>query len=433
MQKRNFFNPIFPFSPKKSPIYYGYIIVLMAVIAAVITAPGQTMGFSVYIDYFIKAFHLSRVQLSAAYMIGTIGSSLIIRRAGALIDKYGSRLIGFYAAVLLGATLIVFSKVDIFTYPGFSLVVFLLTTLCFFGIRFLAQGVLSLVSRTMLMQWFMNLRGRMASITGVFTTLAMAAAPVVFNWLIMKFGWRNSYLIMGLVIGLFCAIIFWLFARSNPEECGLKPDGKQRSVADTDERIIAERNYTLSEAKATYRFWIFNLSLAMYSFLLTAFAFHVTSIFSLAGLSRHLALTVFFPSACISLAVKLISGWLCDVPVLKSKLNYQLALYLFAMLLFCLGILLLRTIWGRDLIIVGTGIATGLFVTVSAVCWPQFFGRKHLGSISGLNNAYRIFFSAIGPLFFAVSVKFTGGYATATSICLVFVILFMILALRMSL
>jgi MFS family permease len=427
----NIFKPSFPFVPKKIPIYYGYIIVLMSIFAAIVTAPGQTVGVSVYIDYFIKSFHLSRAELSMAYMLGTIGSAMIIGRVGVWIDKWGSRSIAFFTAILLGTTLVFFSQLDKFAFEKkYHIIILLLVMIGFFSLRFLAQGVLFLISRTMLLKWFVNLRGRMSAIVGIFTTLAMSASPPLFNWLINIYGWRVSYLIMASIIGIICALIFWLLFRNTPEECGLKPDGiKRKNIAEDSEAECYQ--WTLSEAKATYAFWVFNLSLAMYSLLFTAFTFHVTSIFTQVGLSRHAAVTVFFPAACISLAIKLISGWLCDMEPWKSKLRYQLVIYLLALSVLCLGILLLKNnVLGRDLIIVSIGIATGLFVTLSAVCWPLFYGRKFLGGISGATTAYRIFFSAIGPYFFAVSVKLTGAYTTAVLICLVTVIILLCFALK---
>jgi len=417
-------------SIRKLPIYYGYIIVLMSILAAVVTAPGQTVGVSVYIDYFIKSFHLSRTELSIAYMLGTIGSAMIIARVGVLIDKWGSRIIGFCTAILLGMTLIFFSQLDKFTFEKkYHIVIFLFVMVGFFALRFLAQGALSLVSRTMLLKWFVKLRGRMAAIVGVFTTLAMSASPPFFNWLISIYGWRTSYLIMGAIIGIICALIFWLLFRNTPEECGLKPDGVKQNIAEDTE--AEGYQWSLSEARATYSFWVFNFCLSMYSFLFTAFTFHVTSIFGAVGLSRHAALTIFFPAACISVVIKLISGWLCDIEPWKSKLKYQLIMYLLSLFLLCIGILVLKNnILGRDLIIVGMGIATGLFVTLSAVCWPLFYGRKFLGTISGVNTAYRIFFSAIGPAFFAISVTLTGAYTSAVLFCLVAIIMLLCFALK---
>jgi MFS family permease len=193
----NIFRPSFPFLPKKIPIYYGYIIVLMSILAAIVTAPGQTVGVSVYIDYFIKSFHLSRAELSVAYMSGTIGSAMIIGRAGIWIDKWGSRIIAFFTAILLGATLIFFSQLNKFAFEKkYHIIVLLLVIVGFFALRFLAQGVLFLISRTMLLKWFVNLRGRMSAIVGIFTTLAMSASPPLFNWLIAIYFFGYYFVIL---------------------------------------------------------------------------------------------------------------------------------------------------------------------------------------------------------------------------------------------
>jgi len=361
-------------------------------------------------------------------MLGTFGSAMIIGRVGVLIDKRGSRIVGCWATILLGITLVFFSQLDKFSLHN-HIVMFLLAMVGFFALRFLAQGVLSLVSRTMVLKWFVRLRGRITSIVGVFTTLAMSASPVLFNWLISIGGWRHSYLIIGGIIGTVATIMLWLLARNTPEECGLTTDGSAHKII-MGNNVVEERNWTLKEAKRTYTFWIFNLSMAMFSFLSTAFTFHITSIFSQAGLSRHVALTIFFPAACIAVVTKLISGWLCDIEPWRSKLKYQLIIMLAALVLFCIGTLILKSIIGRDLIIAAMGISTGLFVTLSAVCWPQFYGREYLGAIMGINTSYIILFSAIGPLLFAASVQLTHVYTSAILFCLVVIMTLLLLTIK---
>ena len=61
--------PDFPFSPKKIPFFYGWLIVAAGTLAVVFSIPGQTMGFSVFTDVLIKELGLTRVQLSTAYCI----------------------------------------------------------------------------------------------------------------------------------------------------------------------------------------------------------------------------------------------------------------------------------------------------------------------------------------------------------------------------
>jgi cyanate permease len=62
------------------------------------------------------------------------------------------------------------------------------------------------------------------------------------------------------------------------------------------------------------------------------------------------------------------------------------------------------------------GTATGLFRIVSAVAWAHYFGREHLGSISGTATTISVFGAAMGPLPFGVARDLLGSYHGALSI-----------------
>ena len=92
----------FPIRPEKIPFFYGWIILFAATIGVLASAPGQTMGISTFTDYLLENIHISRNQLSIAYMIGTIASSLLLTYAGKMYDKYGARWIGMVISVAFG-------------------------------------------------------------------------------------------------------------------------------------------------------------------------------------------------------------------------------------------------------------------------------------------------------------------------------------------
>ena len=50
------------------------------------------MGMAVFTDAFIDALGLSRTELSMAYLMGTIGSSLFLTAAGRWYDRFGGRI-----------------------------------------------------------------------------------------------------------------------------------------------------------------------------------------------------------------------------------------------------------------------------------------------------------------------------------------------------
>ena len=59
------------------------------------------MGVSVFTDHLISSLNVSNVGISSAYMVGTLGSSLIISYTEELFDRYGTRPLAAVAVVLL--------------------------------------------------------------------------------------------------------------------------------------------------------------------------------------------------------------------------------------------------------------------------------------------------------------------------------------------
>jgi hypothetical protein len=65
--------------------------------------PGQAMGMAVFTDTFNEVLALSRIQVSMAYPLGTVASSLFLTRAGRWYDRYGDRVMIAALAAALGA------------------------------------------------------------------------------------------------------------------------------------------------------------------------------------------------------------------------------------------------------------------------------------------------------------------------------------------
>jgi cyanate permease len=118
---------------------------------------------------------------------------------------------------------------------------------------------------------------------------------------------------------------------------------------------------------------------------------------------------LFPPAALISVAVSILGGWLCD----RAQLRWFLIAMLAAMATYMTGLLFLRpggVVW---LIIVSLGFSNGLFGILMSITWPRYYGREHLGAISGLCMTLMVVFSAVGPAFFSTILKFTGSYDIA--------------------
>ena len=102
------------------------------------------MGVGVFTDDLIGALGLSRIQLSTAYMIGTISSSFVLPVAGRVIDHIGTRAMVIIASIGLGLSLILLAFTEkIVHLPkiwsfSFAMAV---STLSFMAIRFFGQGL----------------------------------------------------------------------------------------------------------------------------------------------------------------------------------------------------------------------------------------------------------------------------------------------------
>ena len=420
-------------NPQRFPFFYGYVVLIIGSIGILASIPGQTIGVSVFTDPVKDALGLTRNQFSNAYMIGTLLSSALVARAGVWFDAYGARYVAFFATLLLGASLLVFSvSVEIsetikraFNIQSWS-VPFLLITLLFFLIRFSGQGVLTMASRNMIMMWFKKNRGKINSISSITVSLGFSSAPILLNRLIDDHGWAMSWQIMALSLFIFCICILQLY-RNRPEDFDLLPDGGEKKELDQEAEEI-ETDFTLKEAKKTRAFWMFGLVLAFNSFYVTGFTFHIVSIFGSQDYTKSEAIAVFLPMSVIAIFV----STLCNI--LSDYINHKI--YLFIMLLAgvlaSLGLLMLSQPIGVYFLVGGLGTMGGLFAVINAVTWPSFFGRKHLGSISGKVMSFLVIGSAIAPSLFSYCFTGLGSYRYMGYVTLVFLLFLIIGSLKVK-
>ncbi len=424
-----------PFSPAKWPFFYGWIIIFAGILGILMSIPGQTIGVSVFTDHLISALEISRVNLSSAYMIGTILSGFCIPYAGKIYDRYGVRPVVMSAGFLMGLTLIYLSRItDIasFTSGLFSLIdpsviILLLLTAGFFSIRFFGQGVLTMASRNMVMKWFGEKRGFANAILGITISFGFSFSPQVIDMLIRNFTWQGAWQLLGLVSVVFVMFAF-IFFRDNPGIYGLLPDGKKdKKQKKDDPGIPLIKEYTLKEARSTYSFWIFNLSLALQALYITAFTFHVISIFEVNGYDHRAAITIFLPASIVAVFFHFFGSWLSDY----LKLKYFLLLQIAGMVISMSALLFLDfSPVIRLILIFGKGIMQGMFGILSAVTWPKFFGVKHLGAISGYSMGWLVISSALGPFIFSLSFRLTGQYDIATGACIIIALVLFILGFK---
>jgi len=374
--------------------------------------PGQTMGVSVYTDHLIKNLGLSRIEISTAYMIGTLISSLAMTRAGIFFDRFGARIAAAGSTMGLGLCLILLAKsVSITTavagFTGlsskksaFSLMVF-----GFLGIRFFGQGVLTLVSRGMVMRWFESHRGFAAAIMGIFTSFGFSYAPRLLQNMINHSSWNGSWMIIGLIMIIGVVPFILIIFRDSPEDCGMEmEEGLKIKTGSKSQNAL--KSYTLQEARHDPRLWCYMFLLFFWALYNTAFTFHVTSIFASLGKTATQAVDIFLPISIISVGARFLGSWLSDIIDLK----YHFYALILSIMAGAFALTLPYTPMAAVLLIGGFGIANGLFGVITSVTWPKLYGREHLGAISGMAMSFMVAGSALGPWSFSLMFKIWGHY-----------------------
>ena len=403
-----------PFAPKRCPFFYGWVIVVVATVGVIASVPGQTIGVGVFADKLMTALALSLTQLSLAYMFGTILSSLLRPYAGSVIDRVGTRVMVVASALGLSASLYLFSwaghipKLVTQTAP-----IIALTAGCFFLIRFFGQGCLTIVSRITIAKWFDHRRGLATGIANILAAYAFNASPTLLDAFVRHMGWEHAYLLLAALVGVGMTVIGWVFYRDNPEQCALVMDGRDDPA--WVERIAArvpvlKKQFTRGEALRTSAFWIYTAGIGWHSFFVTAVSFHLTSIGAEVGLSRAQSYATFPVIGLISMATAILAGWISD----HIRLRWLLQIAIVTQAIGAMGLFDISTGTGKTLFITGYGISTGLFGLLVAIVWPRYFGRAHLGAISGMVSSILVFSSALGPVLFSTLHDATGSFRGVT-------------------
>lgn len=379
-----------------SPIFYGWVVLIVATIGLMATAPGQSFSVSLFIDHYIVDFGLDRTTVSGLYGLGTFMAALSLTWIGKLIDRHGNRRMSIAIVLLFAAALMASSLI-----AGPIAILF-----SFVAIRGLGQGSLGLVSSTAVAQWFQRRRGSVMGLSLVGFALFQRFYLPWMQSLIETHGWRASWLITGLGMAFIVLPLLGLLLRDRPEQFGLAPDGRSVTSLLGTGTVLAEENWQLKEALRTPLFWAFSFARMLAASWGTALIFHQISIFENLGHSATIAASTYGQLALITAAFTLFSGWLVDHLAPRFLIVIQMlgliAAIGLAMVMTNSGLLLLYTV------------AFGIFMGVGSVfdgsVWVNLFGRQHQGAIRGFVATINVIGTAIGPLVFGLAFDHLGSY-----------------------
>jgi MFS family permease len=392
--------------PARLPIFYGWVILPTAAIALFVSGPGQTFAVSVFVDPLIEEFGWSRTSMSGLYTAGSLTAAGAMFGVGWLLDRFGARVMLTGIGLLMGLATLWMSTVSnqLELYAGFA------------ALRLLGQGSLTLIPTALVAVWFVRRRGKATAIAGLGMMAGQVTFPPLIHLLISNYGWRGAWIGLAIVVWGLLLPVAILLVRRSPESVGLRPDGNiviaRTGSADGTE---STGGWPLRRAMRTRTFWLLLAASSSQSLVGTALIFHQVDVLATRGVGAGISAAVLSVMGPATFVGVMTAGLLTD----RYPNRYILAIGQLIMMSAMVTIMFLTTSW-QALAYGGLiGFASGFAITVSAVIWPNYYGRRSIGSIRGVATTVMVAAAALGPLPLSLGFDLTGSYPTVLGIALV--------------
>jgi sugar phosphate permease len=248
-------------------------------------------------------------------------------------------------------------------------------------------------------KWFVRRRGMAVSLASAGGGLAALVLTPVGVGLNDVLGWRTGWLIMGLLAFLFAAFPV-TFLRTQPEDVGLQPDGEGRRGAPVPAGPPPqEAAFTRAEAMQTKTFWMLMVAVAFGAVAANGLPANMTNLFSERGMELGTASLALMFYGVASLCAKVFWGELTNRFELRTVM---LMLTAYGALVVPIILLIPESV-GTPALFYGAlvGFYVGAYIPLHFLVWAAYFGRAHVGAISGVGRPLGAVFLAGGPFVIA--------------------------------
>ena len=238
-------------SHTQSRIHYGWYI-LAASFAFLFFQSGARYAFGVMFKPMITQLGWTRASISSAFFLNMTIFAITLSVSGKIYDRYGPRWVIFISTILLSVGFIciafIHSLWEFYLYYG------ILAALGMGGAAVPLIGAL-------MSKWFEKRRGLVISLALSGNCLGQFALVPLFTAFVIRFGWRMTHLLIGVIILLINFTIVLFVIKGDPKDYGLQPYGResQASVDGASEAGLSPPtagDLTLMQSMRTVSFWL---------------------------------------------------------------------------------------------------------------------------------------------------------------------------------
>lgn len=343
-----------------------------------------------------KAFGWSRTQISIGLTIFGLTAALCGPPIGAVIDRFGSRLIALVGLVLSGVTFACLALANGSTTQW--IVLWLVFSVCSVMIK-------STVWSAGTSSVFTASRGLALAAVLSGSAVAQVLAPLISNALIESQGWRGAYVWIGLGwAGIGAVMVAFLFFDAQALGRRVKVAAPAGEAAAVPTRLPG-----LTIREACYDSRIIRIALAnlLMSFVGSGATVHLVPLITETGVTRGQAVEIAAAAGVAGIVGKFLAGWLLD-RVEGSLVPFS------SFAVGALGYFLLTDILDRPsgllLGVICIGYASGAGLQVSTYLISRYAGLRNFGVIFGTIASSMMLGSSFGPLIAGRIHDVTGSY-----------------------
>jgi MFS family permease len=388
------------------PFFYGWIIVVLAFFSSFFGI-GLTWAASIFavpmreeLGWGNSAFFFA---VSLRGWMGIVISPFV----GPYLDRKDAvRVLTFVGAMINVVSLVLLSAVDkewqfvlLFGVVG--------------GVAQACQAGLTVI----VAKWFIRQRGFATTVSTMGGGLAALLLPPLLIALDGAVGWRPSWIVVAALALAFSALPV-IFLRRQPEDIGLLPDGDRAAPAGESRRARVqdeEVSFTRAEAVRTSTFWILLGGMSIGALSANAIPSNIANMFTDRGLAFDVAAGALVAYGIGSILAKFAWGWLANRLHLRKVM---LLLTGYGMVVIP-SVLLIPSSVGTPALAYGflIGFYVGAYIPLHFLVWAVYFGRAHVGAISGIGRPLGSVLLSGGPFMMAFTRDVFGSYTAGLLIC----------------
>ncbi len=368
----------------KFKIFYGWYMVIAAMLLAMINNSIMGYGWTAFVDPVTITFGWSMAEMSLASALRSLETGVFNPLWGPVVDRKSPKWLMRIGVVASSGGLILLSQMEnLWMYYGGFVLVGVGTSL-----------VTNMLPLTVIARWFKKDLGKANGL--LMTGNALGGVTVLLVVILIQLlGWRNTIFYTGLLF-LFLGIVFSFLFRSRPEDYGMVPDGRITDGATKKRAANVDFGTTAIEAVKMRAFWHIAVATLFQNATISTVMMYAIPYLTNVGMSRELAGAVVTIYTFISALGRVPFGILSDV----FRKSYVLT---FCMLIVVVGLILYWRMEGESpfWFIILFAIPYGLGVSgVTAIRGPilvDYFGVRNFGSIYGVTSIFMSIASVVSP------------------------------------